>query len=254
MRFLTAIPVYNEERQIEAVLEQVRRFCPRILLINDGSTDHTAEILERHKDIEVISHPKNMGYGAALISAFKYALRQEIDVLVTTDADGQHEPAHISMLLEAIHDADIVSGSRYLRDFRQDTEAPHDRRRINQIITNELNQQYGLNLTDSFCGFKAYRKEALAKLHITETGWGMPLQLWVQAACAKLRIKEVAVPRVYLDASRTFGGILNDENERLTHYRKVIASAEAECAARKQEALPPSSCWADSLFCKRSCS
>ena len=57
----------------------------------------------------------------------------------------------------------------------------------------------GLNLTDGFCGFKAYRASALAQLHITETGWGMPLQLWVQAAKANLRIKEIGVPRIYLD-------------------------------------------------------
>jgi len=94
------------------------------------------------------------------------------------DCDGQHEPSRIPVLLEAIHDADIVSGSRYLRDFRQDALAPEDRRNINRLITTELNARFGLQLTDAFCGFKAYRREALAKLHITETGWGMPLQLW----------------------------------------------------------------------------
>ena len=105
------------------------------------------------------------------------------------DCDGQHEPARIPVLLEAIHDCDIVSGSRYLRDFRQDTPAPTDRRFINATITAEINVRYGLNLTDAFCGFKAYRREALEKLHITETGWGMPLQLWVQAARQGLRVE-----------------------------------------------------------------
>ena len=112
------------------------------------------------------------------------------------DCDGQHEPSRIAVLLEAIHDADMVSGSRYLRDFRQDTPAPTDRRAINQTITQEINQRYGLEITDAFCGFKAYKREALAKLRITETGWGMPLQLWVQAARLGLRIKEVGVPRI----------------------------------------------------------
>src|ERR1700740_2856950 len=98
------------------------------------------------------------------------------------DCDGQPEPERIPVLLEAIHDADIVSGSRYLRDFRQQTlPTPADRREINQIITAELNEELGLNLTDAFCGFKAYRREALEQLHVSETGWGMPLQLWVQA-------------------------------------------------------------------------
>jgi dolichol-phosphate mannosyltransferase len=233
---LTAIPVYNEERHLETVLHEVRRYNPRILVVNDGSTDRTPELLARQEGIQVITHPHNRGYGAALISAFAYALEQEIDVLVTMDCDGQHEPARIPVLLEAIHDADIVSGSRYLRDFRQDTVAPQDRRQINGQITRELNERFGLQLTDAFCGFKAYRAGALARLRITETGWGMPLQLWVQAACLGLRIKEVGVPRVYLDPNRAFGGVLDDPQERLSYYRRVIAAAEADFCRRSRPA------------------
>jgi len=160
-------------------------------------------LLKRDPDLCVVTHDKNRGYGAALNSAFRVALSSDFDVLITMDCDGQHEPARIPVLLEAIHDADIVSGSRYLRDFRQDSlPTPEDRRFINLTITRELNERFGLQLTDAFCGFKAYRIDALAKLHITETGWGMPLQLWVQAAKLGLRVKEVGVPRLYLDPNR----------------------------------------------------
>ncbi len=230
MRFLTAVPVYNEERHLEQVLHEVRRFSPRILVVNDGSTDRTGELLASQEGVTVLTHPHNRGYGAALVSAFTYALAQDdVDVLVTMDCDGQHEPARIPVLLEAIHDADIVSGSRYLRDFRQNNSAPEDRRQINRQITTELNARFGLDLTDAFCGFKAYRREALARLHITETGWGMPLQLWVQAARLGLRIKEVGVPRLYLDPKRAFGGMLNDAEQRLAYYHQVIDAAEADC-------------------------
>ncbi len=225
MNVITAIPVYNEERHLLGVLDEVRRYTPNILVINDGSTDRTAELLARQPGLHVLTHPHNRGYGAALISAFAYTLEQDVDVLVTMDCDGQHEPARIPVLLEAIHDADIVSGSRYLRDFRQDTPAPQDRRRINRQITQELNERFGLNLTDAFCGFKAYRREALARLRITEAGWGMPLQLWVQAAQLGLRIKEVGVPRVYLDPNRAFGDMLDDPEERLAYYRRVLSDA-----------------------------
>jgi glycosyltransferase involved in cell wall biosynthesis len=229
MQFLTAIPVYNEARHVESVFHEVRRYSPRILIVNDGSTDGTADILARLPGLEVITHPVNRGYGAALISAFAYARRQDIDVLITMDCDGQHEPSRIPVLLEAIHDADIVSGSRYLRDFHQDTQAPRDRQHINSEITTELNRRFGLNLTDAFCGFKAYRRDALERLHITETGWGMPLQLWVQAARLGLRIKEVGVPRLYLDPNRAFGGVLDDAGERLQYYRRVIDEAALRC-------------------------
>lgn len=226
MRWLTAIPVYNEAAHIHSVLAEVRRFSPDILVINDGSTDDTPRILAEESGIQVLTHAKNSGYGAALISAFAYASQQGYDVLVTMDCDGQHEPSRIPVLLEALSDVDIVSGSRYLRDFRQDTPAPGDRRRINAIITREINERYGLDLTDSFCGFKAYRRNALERLRITEKGWGMPLQLWVQAARLGLRIREVGVPRLYLDPNRAFGGVLNDEETRLAYYRGILSDAE----------------------------
>ena len=243
MNWLTAIPVYNEERHLDGVLREVRRYSPNILIVNDGSADGTGQLLNRYmkgqavaefgsSTLRVLTHSSNRGYGAALISAFCYALTHPVDVLVTMDCDGQHEPHRIGVLLEALDQGtDIVSGSRYLRDFHQDTAPPQDRQEINRVITSELNERFGLSLTDAFCGFKAYRVEALKRLDITETGWGMPLQLWVQAARRGLRIKEVGVPRVYLDPHRAFGGVLDNPEERLAYYRRVIAeTAQAEPA------------------------
>jgi glycosyltransferase involved in cell wall biosynthesis len=228
MRVLTAIPVYNEAKHVRDVLAEVRRYSSNILVVNDGSTDGTASLLDAEKGIFRVDHATNGGYGAALISAFAFTLAHGFDVLVTMDCDGQHQPERIPVLLEAIHDCDIVSGSRYLRDFRQDTPAPTDRRFINATITGDLNARYGLNLTDAFCGFKAYRRSALEKLSITETGWGMPLQLWVQAARQELRVKEIGVPRLYLDPNRAFGGVMNDPEQRLAYYRTVMAAAELD--------------------------
>ena len=227
-RILTAVPVYNEAKHVREVLAQIHRYSSDILVVNDGSTDGTRAMLDTQSGLHRIDHSSNRGYGAALISAFQYALDRDFDVLVTMDCDGQHEPSRIPVLLEAIHDCDIVSGSRYYRDFRQDTPAPSDRRFINATITREINARYGFELTDSFCGFKAYRRGALEKLRITESGWGMPLQLWVQAARQRLRVKEIGVPRLYLDPNRAFGGVMNDPEQRLEYYRGVLASAERD--------------------------
>jgi dolichol-phosphate mannosyltransferase len=231
MRWLTAIPVFNEAKHVTGVIDEVRRFASDILVIDDGSTDDTPNRLAREAGLARITHPANRGYGAALRSAFGYALSHHYDYLVTMDCDGQHQPDRIACLLEQIPDCDLISGSRYLRDFRQDTAAPTDRRFINATITRELNAAYGLDLTDAFCGFKAYRVAALADLHLTENGWGMPLQLWVQAARLGWRVREIGVPRVYLDPSRAFGGVLNDPSTRLAHYRSVIAAADRDFAA-----------------------
>src|SRR5262245_8474315 len=94
-RFLTALPVYNEAAYVNGVLDQVVRYSSDVLVVDDGSTDSTSELLARRGDIEQIRHERNQGYGAALRSAFEYALERRYDALVTIDCDGQHEPVRI---------------------------------------------------------------------------------------------------------------------------------------------------------------
>src|SRR4051812_24949071 len=132
MKTLIAIPVYNEERHLAHVLDEVRPYGSNILVVNDGSTDGTGELLSLPKPagLSVITHARNQGYGAALVSAFDFFTSSEFDVLVTMDCDGQHEPNRIPVLLEALDsETDIVSGSRYLREFRKlSLPTPQDRR------------------------------------------------------------------------------------------------------------------------------
>jgi len=224
MRYLLAIPVFNEAATITTLLRQVRRYARDILVIDDGSTDLTPRLLAGEPDVKTIRHPANRGYGRSLTDAFTFAIRQSYDWLVTMDCDGQHEPSRIPDLLRASaeDDADIVSGSRYLQEMPGDAKPPADRRAINQKITDLLNELMGLRITDAFCGFKAYRVAALEKLHITVPGYGMPLQLWAQAACRGLRIREVPVPLIYNDPNRCFGGAIDDPNSRLLYYYEVL--------------------------------
>ncbi len=232
-RYLTALPVFNEVQYVGTVLNEVRRHSPDVLVVDDGSTDGTGEVLARRNDIFCITHKENRGYGSALHSAFEYAIQGQYDIIVTIDCDGQHEPQRIPQFVDRCDSVDIVSGSRYLRVFGGDSEPPADRRRINWEITEELNRRLGLKLTDGFCGFKAYRVEALKRLNLQEAGYAMPIELWVQAAAAKLRIVELPVPLIYLDESRSFGGELDDSNTRLSHYYEVLeeslAAAERKC-------------------------
>jgi len=226
-RILTALPVYNEERHLLDVLAEVKKFSQDILVVDDGSSDRTPELMQQERSIHVVRHEQNQGYGAAVRTGFEYALSGGYDILVTIDCDGQHEPRLIPELAAAIynqpdHPADIVSGSRYLAKFPGDSLPPADRRRINMLVTELLNERFGLQLTDSFCGFKAYRVDSLARFRITESGYAMPLQLWVQAAALKMNVVEFPVPLIYLEEERSFGGALDQAERRLAYYREVI--------------------------------
>ena len=209
-RVLTALPVYNEAEHLSGVIAGVLSYCREVLVVDDGSIDGTAELLAARDDIHVIRHPANKGYGMALRSAFDFAIHGGYDMLATIDCDGQHQPQLIPKFVERCcqGDVEIVSGSRYLRRFPGDSNPPEIRRRINQTITEELNRRLGLNLTDAFCGFKVYCIPALAKIELTETGYAMPLELWVRTARLGLRIVELPVPLIYLDEKRSFGGAL----------------------------------------------
>ena len=240
-RSLTALPVFNEAQYVNSVLDQVRLYSNEVLVVDDGSTDGTGALLEARDDIEIIKHPKNRGYGAALRTAFKYAVDHAYQTIVTIDCDGQHEPQRIPEFVDACASADIVSGSRYREVFLDDALPPADRRRINQEVTAELNRRLGLELTDAFCGFKAYRVPALRKLSLSEDGYAMPLELWIKAAAVDLRIVELAVPLIYLDQERSFGGALDDPKTRLAYYHDVLN--------RAQEAVDQARCEPSTALC-----
>ena len=237
-RFLTALTVYNEAAHVEAVLDEVLQVTPDVLVVDDGSTDGTGDLLARRDDIRLVRHDANRGYGAALATAYAATLAGPWDGLVTIDCDGQHQPRLIPEFIAAAGSADIVSGSRYLQQFPGDSAPPAARRRINAKITAEINARLGLALTDAFCGFKAYSRRALRRLHIAETGYAMPLEVWVQAAAAGLRIVELPVPLVYLDLARSFGGALDDAATRLAYYRTVLDRAEAAVALQAAATAP----------------
>ena len=168
---------------------------------------------------------------------FKPTLAEGYDGVVTLDCDGQHEPARSPSWPRGLAEADIVSGSRYLKVFDPAQRPPEERRRINREVTRWLNDCLGMNLTDAFCGFKAYRTAALERFDITDLGYAMPLQVWVQAVACGMKIIEVPVELIYLDESRAFGGSLDDAAIRLQHYRRVF-----ESAMKRAGLLAPAGC------------
>ena len=223
MKTLIALPAFNEKKDIGLIISQIKKYDLDILVIDDGSTDGTQEQLSKIDNINTIVHEENLGYGHTINDAFKYGISNSYDNIITMDCDGQHTPDEVQIFLAQIADYDIVSGSRYLiEDNKHDPKIPPDRYAINMEITQTLNKLTGLNLTDSFCGFKAYKVDALKEMKLTEDGYGMPLQLWMQAWKLRLRIKEIPVKLIYNNTSRSFSGELDEPAIRLSYYKEII--------------------------------
>lgn len=237
MKTLVAVPTHNERDSIEAVLRETLRHVSDVLVIDDGSDDGTREILKGIPEVKVLRHDTNQGYGQSIIDGFNYAIEHGYEAVLTLDADGQHEPSHIPVFISELAHVDIVSGSRYLTDLDDDSMPPPDRMRINRTITEELWRRFGLKVTDAFCGYKAYRTDALRDMKLTETGYAMPVELWVQAAGLGLRIREIPVRRIYIStAERKFGGSLDEPEVRLRYYLEVLNSATTAVALQGAEA------------------
>jgi glycosyltransferase involved in cell wall biosynthesis len=222
---LIVIPVFNELEYVDDVLRAVREYSDNILVVDDGSTDGTSNALQKHPCLQIISHKTNMGYGQSLIDAFSFAYHHKFDWIITIDCDYQHEPSYIPNFYSEIEkdNADIISGSRYLLMMNlSSAPLPADRVAINRKITNVLNYNLDITLTDSFCGFKAYRTRAIFKLKLTERGYGFPLQLWIRASRVGLRVREIPVPLIYHDPKRNFCGILGDYQRRMNYYIEII--------------------------------
>ncbi len=258
MRTLIAVPVFNEEPYVEKVISEIARYADcggsDVLVIDDGSTDATPCLLAK-QPVDVIRHKTNLGYGRAIRDAFRWAQSYGYDWLITMDCDEQHEPASLPDFKRAIarDDADVISGSRYLNHdalHTADGSPPPDRRKINAAVTGWVNDRLatrlGTDITDAFGGFKAYRVSALDKLDLNVDGYAIPLQFWVQAAAAGLRITEVPIRLIYKDMNRSFGGSLDNPQQRIAHYREVfdreIAKHPELCISVSREACTSSFC------------
>jgi glycosyltransferase involved in cell wall biosynthesis len=224
VQVLIAIPVHNELKYVDHVLDRIRHFHPSILVVDDGSTDGTSDRLKARKDIHLLRHPVNRGYGQSLIDAFHWADKRGYDWIITMDCDEQHEPEMIPEFMRHIYIDrwDVISGSRYKHPHTNDDLPPGDRRAINATITTTLNDLFHLGLTDAFCGFKAHRVSAMRRLQLDEPGYAFPLQFWPQVAHANLSVCEIPVRLIYNDPNRHFGGLLDDAANRLQHYIDVL--------------------------------
>ncbi|NJE25873.1 glycosyltransferase family 2 protein [Thermococcus sp. MV5] len=190
MKTLIVIPAYNEELTIGSVVALARKYGD-VLVVDDGSNDRTSEIAKEAGAL-VIRHKTNLGKGRALKTAFEYALSREYDAIVTMDADGQHNPDEIPLLLDPITkgEVDLVIGSRYLNGSKKEIPLY---RRLGLWVLNKSTKVASNIDVDSQSGFRAMNRKALEKLDLNSNGYSIETDMIVKASERGIRLMEVPI-------------------------------------------------------------
>jgi len=191
---MVGIPCYNEEVAIGSLVARASQYADRVAVLDDGSTDKTAEIA-RLIGADVLVHSANCGKGVALRDLFKYAARCGVDILVILDGDGQHNPDDIPKLVQPLmlDEADVVNGSRYLSGDRGKTPRY---RRFGQVVLDlitRLGFSRDVNVTDTQSGFRAFSMKAARTFQFNTDQLAIDSEMLMDAAKAGLRIKEVDI-------------------------------------------------------------
>ena len=206
---VVGIPAFNEEASIAKVIVGARSFADEIIVVDDGSTDATPMIAQA-LNVTLIRHKTNLGKGAALRTLMAEAKTRDSKVVVTIDADGQHDPREIPLVSEPIlnGEADIVIGVRSTRVM------PRERVIGNKVLDIATSGKAGVKLEDTQSGFRAYSRRALDLLDFSVKGMAVESQTLIDASKAELRI--VGVP-----VSTTYGGVKRKRNA-LSQFSEIL--------------------------------
>ena len=195
MKIAIGIPAFNEENNIGPIITNLKKKYDHILVCDDGSSDSTADIASK-MGAHVVKHSKNLGYGSAIKTIFNEAKKIDCNILVTFDADGQHQISEIDDMLKPIMEniADIVIGSRFLG---KTEHLPKYRKFGIKTITGLTNVMTGSNISDSQSGFRSYSQKVLQEISPIESGMGISTEILIKATKKKMRITEIPITISY---------------------------------------------------------
>lgn len=196
-KIIVALPAHNEENYIAKVIVRSRKLVDEIIVVDDGSSDTTADIA-RSLGAIVIKHNINKGYGAAIKTCFKTAKERDADIMVILDSDGQHDPKYISELIDPINKGiDIVIGSRFISNNGNNGNDGNDAptyRKFGMAILDYITVFAGSEKTsDSQSGFRAYSRKAIEKIKINGDGMSVGSEILLSAKEQNLKISEVPI-------------------------------------------------------------
>jgi glycosyltransferase involved in cell wall biosynthesis len=214
IKIMAAMPAYNESKYIGTMVLDTRQYADAVVVIDDGSNDDTSKIASL-AGAEVIKHPYNKGYGAAILTIFAEARQRDPDILVILDADTQHNPREIPNLTQPILNGyDVVIGSRK----KQSAKIPFYRRLGQKVILSSVNILSKSDLSDSECGFRAFSRKAIASLDLKESGMAISAETVAEALRLNLKITEVPISITYGKDSST----LNPVSHGLSVITRIV--------------------------------
>ena len=198
------LPLFNESKVLNEVLDEVQGAFKNIIVVDDGSTDNSQDLLIK-KDVTLIRHPINLGQGAAIATGFEYVKKIEnAFAVITFDADGQHSIDDAKEFAKTILDCEeeIIFGSRFLGN---EKNIPFMKRNVLRIATFFTNIITGMKLSDTHNGLKAIKKSCLKKLDLDINGYAFESQLIYQISKHEISYRELPASIIYTDYSKSKG-------------------------------------------------
>jgi len=244
MQSAVILPALNEAATVGQVVRSLRAlFCGRILVIDDGSTDGTAAVAMA-AGAEVLSHPQNLGYGAALMTGFRECTEDGAQIIACMDADGQHDARFLPTLCKALMEDSsigIALASRYHPLAARETPAPRETELWARFTSELFAAITGLRIADFFGGMYAVRAGFLSQAVLTEPGYEFPINLWFECARLGVRVTEIPGGLRYLDLSRDFKGQYSSKEARARRFIERFLFHLERCARAGREG------WLDGL-------
>lgn len=204
--YTVVVPVYNEAEDLERFLKDLRRYARNIIVVDDGSTDRTAEIAQS-LGVHVFSHPCNRGKGAAVMTGLRKAKTEDV---ILIDGDGQFFPIEITAFVKKLKECDLVLGNR----FKEGLQMPFHRLVANKLLKLLLP---GINVSDPLTGFRALKRSKF--LNLRENGFEHDLEMILLARRRNLKICEVPVSVTYKTGKKpSFTGLIR----KISAYTRLV--------------------------------
>ena len=196
-KIAAVIPAYQEEKHVGEVAQRARTQLEHVLVVDDGSTDGTAQRAQS-AGVEVVVHPQNRGKGESIKTGLRYWLDRGTEYVVVLDADGQHLPEEIARFVEAaasVSDAKVFIGSRM-----SDTSTmPLLRRMVNRYMSNKISRVCGQQIPDTQCGFRMLHRDIIPEVLSGTSRFEYETEMLIIASRKGHRIASVPITTIYSD-------------------------------------------------------